>query len=88
LYRADHDHHIGSGFRKSVGIHNDLIAARWDTIKAKIPELVRGGLSLERRPGRSNHNGSRRHPPAIRILNYPDKCSPGVLRLRRQGNQH
>jgi hypothetical protein len=65
LYRADHDHYLRSGFRKSVGVHNDLIAARGETIKAKIPERVSGGLSLERRPRRSNHNVSRRDTSSI-----------------------
>ncbi|HKM54770.1 MAG TPA: hypothetical protein VJY33_15280, partial [Isosphaeraceae bacterium] len=37
FYRADHDHHLRSGFRKSVGIHDDLIAAGRESIEAKIP---------------------------------------------------
>ena len=84
LRGTHHDHHLGAGFRKSVGIHDDLIVARREPIKAEISERVSGGSSLEPRPRRSNHNGRRRDAPALRILNDANECSSGVLGSRRQ----
>ena len=69
---------------KPVGMRDDLIVARWETIEAKIPGSVRGGLPFERRTCRSNHNVSRGHTPAIGILNHADESSSGVLRSSPQ----